>query len=195
MVLLKITLVLYVFIEEMSSARLFYLAFQLLVTIHMGIAILNGTVKAVGSLNSLEKHFQKPMKQLNHTENWKQRVFGEKIPFIGLTKTNTLNKSCCKNGGTCMLGSFCACPKHFTGRYCEFDLRKKHCGFVAHGHWLPGKCALCRCFFGTLYCFSSGGCDKHDYHKEVKIIQSREPSMAPLPLVVFLVLAMNKLLF
>nr|ACO52056.1 Cryptic protein precursor [Aquarana catesbeiana] len=101
----------------MSSNRLFYLAFQLLSTIHMGIAIQNGTMKAAGSLLSLETHFQKPVRQLNHTEIQKQKSFREKIPFIGLTKTSTLDKHCCKNGGTCVPGSFCACPKHFTGRY------------------------------------------------------------------------------
>uniref|UniRef100_A0A674JFW1 EGF-like domain-containing protein n=1 Tax=Terrapene triunguis TaxID=2587831 RepID=A0A674JFW1_9SAUR len=56
-----------------------------------------------------------------------------------------LNRHCCKNGGTCILGSFCACPKYFTGRYCDFDERKRDCGAVLHGNWLQKDCSLCKC--------------------------------------------------
>ncbi|XP_069612452.1 cubilin homolog [Ranitomeya imitator] len=106
----------------------------------------------------LETSLEKPVRDADHTGIRKHKSTGEKIPFIGLTKTSSLDKHCCQNGGTCMLGSFCACPKHFTGRHCEFDLRKRYCGSVAHNHWLPKKCALCRCIHGVMYCFPSGAC-------------------------------------
>ncbi|XP_055980743.1 teratocarcinoma-derived growth factor 1-like [Sorex fumeus] len=98
----------------------------------------------------------------------------------GILDSKELNRICCLNGGTCMLGSFCACPPSFYGRNCEHDVCKENCGSLRHGSWLPGKCSMCKCWHGQLRCFSQAflpGCDGQvmDDH----LTASRTPGLAP----------------
>ncbi|NXD92000.1 CFC1 protein, partial [Chaetorhynchus papuensis] len=87
-------------------------------------------------------------------ESRKQQSPRSFVPFTGITESKKLNRHCCQNGGTCILGTFCACPKHFTGRYCEYDERISNCGSIGHGVWVLKGCWLCRCVYGTLNCLS-----------------------------------------
>uniref|UniRef100_A0A0D9RUJ9 Growth factor n=2 Tax=Chlorocebus sabaeus TaxID=60711 RepID=A0A0D9RUJ9_CHLSB len=104
----------------------------------------------------------------------------QRVSPMGIQNSKELNRTCCLNGGTCMLGSFCACPPSFYGRNCEHDVRKENCGSVPHDTWLPKKCSLCKCWHGQLRCFPQAflpGCDGlvMDEH----LVASRTPELPP----------------
>ncbi|XP_078503279.1 cryptic protein-like [Lissotriton helveticus] len=112
--------------------------------------------------------------QANAHKGGKAQDFAEAIPFPGLTESQSLDRQCCKNGGTCILGSFCACTKHFTGRFCEFDIRTSDCGSVRNGDWLERSCSFCRCVYGVMHCFLKfqDGCDLIKYEDEILGLKS-----------------------
>nr|XP_054097481.1 teratocarcinoma-derived growth factor 1-like [Callithrix jacchus] len=100
------------------------------------------------------------------------------VPPVGIQHSKKLNRTCCLCGGTCMLGSFCACLPSFYGWNCEHDECKKNCGSMPHDTWPPKKCSLCKCWHGQPRCFPQTflpGCDGHvmDEH----LMASRIPEL------------------
>ncbi|XP_027624737.1 teratocarcinoma-derived growth factor 1 isoform X1 [Tupaia chinensis] len=88
------------------------------------------------------------------------------VPSVGIQDSKELNRTCCLNGGTCVLGSFCACPPSFYGRNCEHNAHRENCGPVPHDTWLPRTCSLCKCWRGHLRCFRQTflpGCGLQDH--------------------------------
>ncbi|XP_021114796.1 teratocarcinoma-derived growth factor 1 [Heterocephalus glaber] len=106
----------------------------------------------------------------------------EFVPPVGIQDSKELNKTCCLNGGTCILGSFCACPPSFYGRNCERNTYTQKCGSLPHGSWLlPRKCSMCRCWLGQIRCFPQTflpGCDAH--MRDQHLVASGTRESAPL---------------
>nr|KAF6270365.1 teratocarcinoma-derived growth factor 1 [Pipistrellus kuhlii] len=103
------------------------------------------------------------------------------VPPMRTQDSKELNRTCCLNGGTCMLGSFCACPPSFYGRNCEHNKHRENCGSVPHDTWLPRKCSLCKCWHGQLRCFPQTflpGCDGHVMDERLAAASAPGPTLS-----------------
>ncbi|XP_032887413.1 cryptic protein-like [Amblyraja radiata] len=121
-----------------------------------------------------EKTHRSSLRRFNQfnkqAEDRKFRSHEAVIPFTGITDSSRLNRSCCQNGGTCVLGSFCICHKHFVGRSCEYDERIRNCGYIPEGAWVSKNCTWCKCSYGILHCIK-GSQDDCDIKRDLKYLR------------------------
>ncbi|XP_045153655.1 teratocarcinoma-derived growth factor 1 [Echinops telfairi] len=163
-----------------SSSVIFFMAFELGAAAGLGQLDAAGPWLKEASLRSPEE----PSVRLQTGRSAKNQL----MSFTGIQDSRELNKTCCLNGGTCMLGSFCACPPYFFGRNCEHDVRRENCGSVPHDTWLPKKCSMCKCWHGWLRCLPQTflpGCDGHvmgEQSAASRTTESMPPARTPLVL-------------
>ncbi|XP_051971959.1 teratocarcinoma-derived growth factor-like [Xyrauchen texanus] len=152
-----------------------------------------GKVGVPGKPNK-NSEFLKKLKELNTESAHRHRNAEAVLPFIGLTGVAKQSRTCCRYGGTCILGSFCACPKHFTGRSCEYDERLRDCSVIPHGEWVQKGCSYCRCGYGLLHCFPHVFSNNCDDSEEVRWYRSNAFRKCPSSYVMFVALILNVLL-
>ncbi|KAK6165657.1 hypothetical protein SNE40_022545 [Patella caerulea] len=110
----------------------------------------------------------------HHGDNIRKEI-QQHVEIIPMFNSSKSSSSCCLNGGRCIIGSFCKCPKNFYGRRCEHKNVEKPCGRLMHAVWVKSDCNLCRCFNGLMNCIpiSNPGCDaertKQDRMRDVYI--------------------------
>uniref|UniRef100_A0A673YI15 Teratocarcinoma-derived growth factor 1 n=1 Tax=Salmo trutta TaxID=8032 RepID=A0A673YI15_SALTR len=123
--------------------------------------------KTVDSGNTIQQNadYLNQFKEINSPAGDRKHCdVGLVLPFIGLTGSPKQSRNCCKNGGACILGSFC-----FIGRSCEYDERVR---IIPHGEGVQNGCSYCRCGFGVLHCFPQVFHEDCDEDQEVRWFRS-----------------------
>ena len=85
------------------------------------------------------------------------------ISSMGIQNSKGLNRTCCLNGGTCILGSFCTYPPSVE-RTVSLTCTKGSVWVYAPWHLVAMKCSMCKCWHGQFRCIPQWflpSCDEH----------------------------------
>ncbi|XP_069127766.1 uncharacterized protein [Argopecten irradians] len=158
---------------------------QVVIAISSVVPVITGTHKNRVSTKTRQHGRAKHLNEVNSPHSQDNVIVKGPSLVENVAETSHAKvKNCCRNGGRCILNSFCHCPKNFYGRYCQYEYKNRSCGELKSGHFIRSDCDLCRCFDGFMYCIPRiyPGCENEgfvDHTKKIDPFKGKDIEIIP----------------